>query len=281
MSTDWAEWHDAYARPGSGLRDRLAAVRAQIERHLDATAPDPVRVVSACAGDGRDLLGVLVGADGREPRHGALGRVRRRRGCDGPRGRRRLAGTIESGRLTRPGVTSMPTPCRPISCCCAAFSATISDADVRATVEAAPELCAPGAEVIWTRHRNDPDLTPAIRGWFADSGFEELAFIAPEGEHWSVGVHRLAAEPRPSRARPPLVHVHAVTVSKPAPPFWAKEATMSEQGWREFLAADGVDDWVVLHGGATAVFRVPSLSMRRGLPRRSPRCPASRTRGPC
>jgi 4a-hydroxytetrahydrobiopterin dehydratase len=35
---------------------------------------------------------------------------------------------------------------------------------------------------------------------------------------------------------------------------------MSEQGWREFLAAEGIDDWVVLHGGATAVFRVPSLA---------------------
>lgn len=34
---------------------------------------------------------------------------------------------------------------------------------------------------------------------------------------------------------------------------------MSEQGWRDFLAADGVEDWVVLHGGATAVFRVQSL----------------------
>ena len=34
---------------------------------------------------------------------------------------------------------------------------------------------------------------------------------------------------------------------------------MSEQGWREFLAADGVGDWVVLHGGAAAVFRVGSL----------------------
>ena len=34
---------------------------------------------------------------------------------------------------------------------------------------------------------------------------------------------------------------------------------MSEQGWQNFLAADGVDDWVVLHGGATAVFRVDSL----------------------
>jgi 4a-hydroxytetrahydrobiopterin dehydratase len=36
--------------------------------------------------------------------------------------------------------------------------------------------------------------------------------------------------------------------------------SMSEQGWREFLAAEGVNDWVVLHGGATAVFRVGSLS---------------------
>lgn len=35
---------------------------------------------------------------------------------------------------------------------------------------------------------------------------------------------------------------------------------MSEQGWHDFLAAEGVNDWVVLHAGATAVFRVSSLS---------------------
>ena len=34
---------------------------------------------------------------------------------------------------------------------------------------------------------------------------------------------------------------------------------MSKQGWREFLSADGLDDWAVLHGGPTAVFRVGSL----------------------
>jgi 4a-hydroxytetrahydrobiopterin dehydratase len=34
---------------------------------------------------------------------------------------------------------------------------------------------------------------------------------------------------------------------------------MSEHGWREFLGADGVDDWVVLHGGATAAFRAGSV----------------------
>ncbi len=40
---------------------------------------------------------------------------------------------------------------------------------------------------------------------------------------------------------------------------------MSEQGWRAFLAAEGVDDWVVLHGGAAAVFRVASLGDAVGL----------------
>ncbi len=34
---------------------------------------------------------------------------------------------------------------------------------------------------------------------------------------------------------------------------------MSTQGWRDFLAAEGLGDWVVLHGGAVAVFRVESL----------------------
>jgi 4a-hydroxytetrahydrobiopterin dehydratase len=35
---------------------------------------------------------------------------------------------------------------------------------------------------------------------------------------------------------------------------------MSEQGWRDFLSADGIDDWVILHGGPTAVFKVGSLT---------------------
>ena len=34
---------------------------------------------------------------------------------------------------------------------------------------------------------------------------------------------------------------------------------MSQEGWQGFLVAEGVEDWVVLHGGATAVFRSGSL----------------------
>src|SRR5829696_6516409 len=35
---------------------------------------------------------------------------------------------------------------------------------------------------------------------------------------------------------------------------------MSDAGWRAFLAADGIDDWAVLHGGATAVYQAASMA---------------------
>ena len=35
---------------------------------------------------------------------------------------------------------------------------------------------------------------------------------------------------------------------------------MSDQGWKGFVAAEGLDDWVVLHGGPTAVFQTASLA---------------------
>jgi 4a-hydroxytetrahydrobiopterin dehydratase len=35
---------------------------------------------------------------------------------------------------------------------------------------------------------------------------------------------------------------------------------VSEQGWKAFLAAEGIDDWVVLHGGPTAAYGVASLA---------------------
>jgi hypothetical protein len=68
----------------------------------------------------------------------------------------------------------------------------VSDPDIRRTVQAAPALCGAGATAIWTRHRRLPDLTPQIRAWFAESGFDEIAFEALET---SVGVNRLCDAP--------------------------------------------------------------------------------------
>ena len=65
------------------------------------------------------------------------------------------------------------------------------------TVRALPAFCAPGATVIWTRHRRPPDLTIEIRRWFADAGFEPVAFDAPAAFEWSVGVQRYAGDAVP------------------------------------------------------------------------------------
>ncbi len=42
---------------------------------------------------------------------------------------------------------------------------------------------------------------------------------------------------------------------------------MSEQNWREFLEADDLDDWVVLHGGPSAVFITDNLAAAAELAR--------------
>ena len=79
---------------------------------------------------------------------------------------------------------------------CGVFG-NISDDDIRATITHLPHLCAPDAVVIWTRHRRDPDLTPDIRTWFVDAGFEELAFDSEDQFAFGIGTARLSADPLP------------------------------------------------------------------------------------
>jgi hypothetical protein len=59
MTTHWVQWHKKYDDPESHLQRRLAVVRNRIAEALDRRPPGPIRVVSMCAGDGRDLLHVL------------------------------------------------------------------------------------------------------------------------------------------------------------------------------------------------------------------------------
>lgn len=60
----------------------------------------------------------------------------------------------------------------------------VSDEDIQRTVGLLPMLCESGATVVWTRHRRPPDLTPTIRRWFSDAGFEELAWDEPADLPW-------------------------------------------------------------------------------------------------
>ena len=57
---DWHAWHDDYDKPGTPLARRLAAVQDRIRVALDAAPPGPLHAISLCAGQGRDLIGVLA-----------------------------------------------------------------------------------------------------------------------------------------------------------------------------------------------------------------------------
>jgi hypothetical protein len=84
---------------------------------------------------------------------------------------------------------------------CGVFG-NLPDQDVYATIAELPRLCTTRATVIWTRHRRSPDLTPTIREWFAETGFDEVGFDTEQGTKFGVGTHRFSGHPldyRPGR----------------------------------------------------------------------------------
>lgn len=77
---------------------------------------------------------------------------------------------------------------------CGVFG-NISAPDIQHTIAGLPQLCAKDATVIWTRHRLPPDITPTIRRWFAERGFEELAFEVDRSGRFAVGAQRFTDAP--------------------------------------------------------------------------------------
>jgi hypothetical protein len=200
MSTDWKVWHEAYDDRSSPLSTRLTVVQDVIREFLDGRCDRPSRVVSLCAGKGLDVLGVLASHPARSMVAGRLVELDPPLAAEA----REAAEAAELSAIdvvvADAGSTDSYAGAVPadLVIACGVFG-NISDHDVGATVHALPSLCARGGVAVWTRHRHAPDLTPAIRRWFAESGFVEQGFISPGPDSFAVGVHRL------ERAGDPLV----------------------------------------------------------------------------
>lgn len=192
MTRDWHEWHQWYDDPASSLSRRLSTVRDAL-RTLLFTASGPVRLVSICAGDGRDTLPVMAetGADV----SGVLVELDPELSA---RAREAAPAGLEV-RTADAGTTSAYADACPadVLLACGVFG-NITDADIARTVGALPSLLAAGGHVIWTRGQavpQDPtayDGDPAdlVRSLFADAGFEEVSFVRPSDASFRVGVHR-------------------------------------------------------------------------------------------
>lgn len=194
--TDWVAWHRAYDDPTSSLSARLAVVQRRIGEVLDARPRRPVRVLSLCAGDGRDLLPELAIRPGLPAEvtlvelDANLAEAARRRAAT-------IAHAAVEVRTLDAGSPSAWADVIPVDLLllCGIFG-NVSDDDVRRMIAAAPGLLHPGGTVIWTRGAGgagevgaDPpvDLRPVIRKWFTAAGFDELGFDGPP-RSFGVGV---------------------------------------------------------------------------------------------
>jgi Methyltransferase domain len=190
---DYLKWHEAYDDPSSDLSWRLGQAQAYIEDALDRVA-EPVVVLSLCAGDGRDLLQVLAERDDSSRVRATLIELH-------PDLAQRARAFAADADLT--GVTVLTGDAGNTTAYAGSVPAdlvimmgifgNISDDDVHRTIQTAPQMCRPGAILLWSRSTNGTDHNRSVRGWLADSGFTELnyqEFDQSEGERAALGSAR-------------------------------------------------------------------------------------------
>jgi hypothetical protein len=194
---DWVAWHAAYEDPSSPLSARLRLVRSYLSDAIDQAPAGRVSLVSLCAGQGHDVIGVLPHHPRRDDVHAVLVEADAHNadlahGAIAGQGLSQVEVRQADAGLVGSFADALPAD---ILLLCGIFG-NVSDRDIQRTVQAAPALCRAGATVIWTRHRRPPDLTPQVREWFVKSGFDEIVFDALEAiALTSVGVCRLRGAP--------------------------------------------------------------------------------------
>jgi hypothetical protein len=197
--TDWWEWHRQYDTPGSPLQIRTVVVHRRIREFLDSRGPGLVRIVSPCAGQGRELLPVIASHPRRPEVRARLVELDARNvadACDAVEALR-LDWNVDVVRADA-SVTDAYTGAVPadLVVMCGIFGC-IDDADAQNTVELLPGLCASDATVVWTLQPEQIERAEQIRLWLEESGFREQSFESPRSDASWVGVNRFAGAVRP------------------------------------------------------------------------------------
>jgi len=196
--TKWATWHQEYDDPESDISRRLRHVQRRLADGLDNAPAGPIRLISLCAGEGRDVIGVL-------PTHPRRDDVTARLVELDPGIAATARAAAEHAGLT--GVEVVTGDAAAVSAyaglapadivlACGIFG-NVVDEYIQRTIIGLRQLAKPGATVLWTRSRREPDLTPTIRTWFTEAGFSEIGFDYEDGADFSVGSQRFDGETAP------------------------------------------------------------------------------------
>ena len=194
---DWRAWHDDYHQPDSVLSQRLRIVQHQIRQALDDCPPGRVRAISLCAGQGHDLLGALARHSRRQDVTARLVELDAHNAAIARRtalaaGLHNIDVVTGDAALMRHYHGMVPAN---IVLACGVFG-NITNCDIERTLTYLPQLCAPGATLIWTRHRHRPDQVPWICHRLEQAGFQQHWLSDPH-QDFAVGVHRFTGQPQP------------------------------------------------------------------------------------
>lgn len=201
---DYQDWHRGYDDPGSNLSWRLGQVRTYIREALDRH-PGRIRALSVCAGDGRDVLGVLA----ERPDAGRVSTVLLELHPGLAQQARDAAVAAHLSevevRTLDAGVSDAYSGAVPADVILlVGLFGNIRDEDLWRLVAFTPQLCRPGTTLIWSRGRRfsralpgvSEDLNDDLRARFAAAGFTETAYVTRDsGSRPALGVVRYTGVP--------------------------------------------------------------------------------------
>jgi hypothetical protein len=193
---DYDEWHKAYDDPDSSLSWRLRVVSEFIDGALDRHA-GAIRVLSACSGDGRDLLGVLSRRSDAARVTAVLVELHPEIADRARSAAASVAAQIEV-RTADAGASSSYLEAVPADLVImVGIFGNIDDTDLGRTIATVPQFCTPGAAVLWSRGVDSSRTNEGVRAQFADHGFVEIDYreLAPNASGPAVGIVRYAGSP--------------------------------------------------------------------------------------
>ena len=188
----WSGWPGkVYER--AGYRQRLATVQAHLAECLDLAPAGPVRILSMCAGDGRDVIGVLGSHPRRDDVVAWLVELNGTSVAVGV-GQAKRAGFESRVNFLHGDATAFATyqDIAPgdIVLVCGVWGHVPLD-ERGSLVRACGSLCKPGGVVIWTRGvRQWTARFEAIRELFASPAWEEIRVTITHDAKWAVATHR-------------------------------------------------------------------------------------------
>ena len=196
---DWLQWHKEY-ETWPELQKRLHLVQSHISGCLTSLPPGPINVINVCAGDGRDLCGVLSVHERARDVTARLVEIN-------PELTQRGTAAIDAARLgnvmsylladaTQFGTYVSMAPADLIVM--AGVFGNVRPTELAHLVDGLPCLCRPDAFVVWTRHGTIYGVATLrnMRERLSQTGFVGVVEDVTSETGFVIGTHRFRGTTR-------------------------------------------------------------------------------------